>query len=334
MDPRYMWTLTSGRKVEKVIYEFAKNLSRESYLHSFIINDADVETLSLFSLEEWKEIKNIKTTDKPILDPCFKNLLKKYTINDVKALRSLLLNHLYPMVKNIIGTFISVLIIINNAYRGLLRLWGMDKNPFDSLKLEGWFEMNVWSRIIDPAFDDLNVDLIREEGVFRLRKSHLTFGAIEAGRKLNGTKYMSDSLEMSKKLKDMLDKLIRECKMDKDLVKKLKVVGFLHGANRLQILTVDHPKGYITRINRNNNIPEVAGRITNAKPLALVLKEVLYARSIIIETINMICRDLNVETFLDDDDGFHTPPINITTTTFTTPKKSRPKNMVNEINQN
>ncbi|CAG8648628.1 10939_t:CDS:2 [Funneliformis caledonium] len=34
LDSNQMWTLKSGRKVEKVIYEFARNLSRESYLHS------------------------------------------------------------------------------------------------------------------------------------------------------------------------------------------------------------------------------------------------------------------------------------------------------------
>ncbi|CAJ0840150.1 8429_t:CDS:2 [Entrophospora sp. SA101] len=99
---------------------------------------------------------------------------------------------------------------------------------------------------MNPAFDDLNIDLIRGEGMNRLE-----FGAIEAGRKweeTNGTKYMSDSL------------------------KYLRLIGILHGANRLQVLTVDHPKGYITRINRNN-VQEVAGRLSNAKPLAFVLKE-------------------------------------------------------------
>nr|CAG8444148.1 9718_t:CDS:2 [Entrophospora candida] len=114
------------------------------------------------------------------------------------------------------------------------------------------------------------------DGVIRLYKDRLESGAIEAGRKweeTNGTKYMSDSLKISKMLKDMLDKLIRECKIKESLIKKLKVIGILHGANRLQVLTVDHPKGYITRINRNN-VQEVAGRLTNAKPLAFVLKEV------------------------------------------------------------
>ena len=65
-----MWTLESGRKVEIVIYEFAKSLREESYLHSFIINDS---TKSLFSREEWEEIKNFKVIDRPKLDPCHRD---------------------------------------------------------------------------------------------------------------------------------------------------------------------------------------------------------------------------------------------------------------------
>ncbi|CAG8637790.1 16015_t:CDS:2, partial [Racocetra persica] len=321
MDPDYMWTLKTGRKVETVIYEFAKSLHRESYLHSFIINDADVETKSLFLPEEWKEIKNLEVIDRPKLDPCHKELLRKYTVNDIKKLRSLLFELFIPDGKEYNRNIHFCLDYINNAYRGILRLWEMDENPFDSLKLEGWFEMNVWGRLIDPAFDNLNIDLIRGDGmsfasserkniqrkindhkkfgrkgdgVFRLHKGRLEFGAIEAGRnweEINGTKYMSDSLKISKMLKDMLDKLIREY----------------------------HPEGYITRINRNN-VQEVA--------------EVLYARSITIATMDVIDKkdDLKIETFLDDsDDGYHTPPTNITTNTFTTPNKSRTKDMINEI---
>ncbi|CAG8821354.1 22810_t:CDS:2, partial [Gigaspora margarita] len=294
MDPDYMWTLKTGRKVETVIYEFAKSLHRESYLHSFIMNDADVETKSLFSAKEWKEIKNLEVIDRPKLDLCHKELLRKYTVNDIKKLRSLLFKLFIPNK--------------------------IDENPFDSLKLEGWFEINIWSRLIDPAFDNLNIDLIRGEGmsfasserknIQRKINDHKKFGRKGDGEEINGMKYMSDSLKISKILKDMLDKLIRECKMKENLVKKLKVIGILHGANRLQVLTIDHPKGYITRINCNN-VQEVASRLTNSKPLALVLKEVLYARSIIIATMDVIDKkdDLKIETFLDDsDDGYHTPP--------------------------
>ncbi|CAG8483395.1 8696_t:CDS:2 [Funneliformis mosseae] len=52
-----MWTLeSSGRFVEKVIYEYTRTLKHESCLHSFIINDADMKAQSIFRKEEWEEI--------------------------------------------------------------------------------------------------------------------------------------------------------------------------------------------------------------------------------------------------------------------------------------
>jgi len=163
MDPEIMWTLKSGRKVEKVVYEFAKSQRGESYLHSFIINDMDVETKSLFSPDEWKEIFEI--IDRPKLDPCNAKLLKKYTVNDVKELRSLLQESFLPNGEEYNKDIHFDLDFINHAYRGILRLWEMPENPFDGLKLEGWYQMNVWSRLIDPGFDDKNVDVIRGESM-------------------------------------------------------------------------------------------------------------------------------------------------------------------------
>ncbi|RHZ88089.1 hypothetical protein Glove_26g248 [Diversispora epigaea] len=37
LNPQKMWTLKSGRVVEKVIYEYTRKLTHESYLHLFII---------------------------------------------------------------------------------------------------------------------------------------------------------------------------------------------------------------------------------------------------------------------------------------------------------
>lgn len=61
--------LKSGYKIEKVIYEFIRNLFKKLYLHLFIINDVNVETKLLFtSKEEWKEIITFKVKNKPNLE--------------------------------------------------------------------------------------------------------------------------------------------------------------------------------------------------------------------------------------------------------------------------
>lgn len=54
--------------MEEVIYEFARNLPGESFLHSFIINDADADTKSLFSDVEWKEITSSEVKENPKLE--------------------------------------------------------------------------------------------------------------------------------------------------------------------------------------------------------------------------------------------------------------------------
>ncbi|PKY44183.1 hypothetical protein RhiirA4_541655 [Rhizophagus irregularis] len=72
----------SGRKVEQVIYEFSRNLHHESYLHSFIINDADATT----SNEEWEEITSSEIKPKPKLERSQLELLKKYTFDNIKDL--------------------------------------------------------------------------------------------------------------------------------------------------------------------------------------------------------------------------------------------------------
>ncbi|CAG8510775.1 12292_t:CDS:2 [Dentiscutata erythropus] len=82
-------TLNSGRRVEEVIYEFARKLEF-AYLHSFIVNESDAHTKPLFSKEEWKEINTSEVEDRLELEYSLKELLKKYTVDDVEKLREIL----------------------------------------------------------------------------------------------------------------------------------------------------------------------------------------------------------------------------------------------------
>lgn len=224
--------------------------------------------------------------------------------------------------------------------------------------------MNVWSNLIDLTFHDIiNIYLVRGEGmscassdrknlvrtindrkkigrkgdgVFRLHGNRLEFGAIEAGRKWEGqkgTKYLNDSLKLNKMMKDMIVQLATICDGREDLVRKLEVIGILHGANRIQIITMDYPKGYISRI-KHRKFYEVSGRLTKSNPLALVLKEILCAKTVILRTLDLINRkdDVNLENFLDDsDDGYHTPPPKLNTApTFVTQKTAKTKDVINK----
>ncbi|CAG8848769.1 11112_t:CDS:1, partial [Racocetra persica] len=86
LDPNCMWTLESGRKVEEVIYQFARNLPGETCLHSFIINDAHADVKSLFSDVEWEEITALEVKENPKLERSLRELMIKYTVRSVKEL--------------------------------------------------------------------------------------------------------------------------------------------------------------------------------------------------------------------------------------------------------
>ncbi|CAG8634137.1 11296_t:CDS:2, partial [Ambispora gerdemannii] len=331
------------------------------HLHHTEIGTINGDTGDISTIEEWKEITTSEVKDKPKLEHSLVELLKIYTVDNVERLQEILFESFVPDGGKYDRNIYYDLNFINYAYRGMLFLWERKENPFIE-RLEGWYEMNVWSHLIDPAFHNLNIDLVRGEGmslassdrknlertiharkkigrkgdgVFRLCMDRLEFGAIESGRKWegqSGTKYMTDSLKICKMLKDMLNQLATECDTRENLVRKLQVVGMLHGANRIQVITVDLPKGYVTRI-QHRKVREVAGRLTKSKPLALVLKEILYAKSIITQTLDIINNkdDVDLENFLDDSDeqdGYHTSRTIAVSKTFM--KTGRTKDVVNE----
>ncbi|CAB4374754.1 unnamed protein product [Rhizophagus irregularis] len=81
LNPEKMWTLKSGRIIEKIIYEYARTLKYEFCLHSFIISNIDKKAKSLFRNEEWEEIffSNCKKMTK--IDKLVIELLKKIFSN-------------------------------------------------------------------------------------------------------------------------------------------------------------------------------------------------------------------------------------------------------------
>src|SRR5581483_4152253 len=152
-------------------------------------------------------------------------------------------------------------------------LWEKSENFTlnQSPRLEGWYQHNVWSPIIYPAFRNLDIDLIRGEGssmassdrkngdmdceedrkkigrkgdgIFRLNGDRLEFVTIEAGKKWEGKsgRNITDNLKLSKMLRDMFVQLAKGCNDDEQIVRKLLTVGMLHSGNQFQLLMLDVP---------------------------------------------------------------------------------------------
>ncbi|PKC14036.1 hypothetical protein RhiirA5_284821 [Rhizophagus irregularis] len=326
-----MWTLkSSGRIVEKVIYEYAQNLPYESYLHSFIINDVDKEVESLFQEEEWEEIFSFNLQKVPKIDKSLTDLMKKYSITDLSLFQKIIFEPFLPANILYSNKEHFDLNYIHLAYSIIHTLWENEDFTLDSSRLEGWYQHNIWSPIIDPIFHNSKINLVRGEGmstassdrknnkscntdrkkigkkgdgIFRLKGDRLEIGGIEAGRKWegkNGRKYLQDSLKLGKMLRDMLVQLIKECNGDEQIIRKLQTVGMLHSANRFQLLTMDIPNGYICRIKRFD-IQEVAGQINNP-PLAFVIKDILRAKAIMMQTLELVQEKKSNLNDLDDFD--------------------------------
>ncbi|GES87723.1 C2H2-type zinc finger transcription factor [Rhizophagus clarus] len=182
-------------------------------------------------------------------------------------------------------------------------LWENENFTLDSSRLEGWYQHNIWSPIIDRAFHDSKINLVRGEGmnttssdrkndascdadrkkigkkgdgIFRLKGDRLEIGAIEAGRKwegTNGRKYLKDSLKLSKMLRDMIVQLTKECNGNERIVRNYKLL-----------------ECYI----------EVASQINNP-PLAYVIKDILRAKAIMMQTLELVQEK---KSNLDDLDDF------------------------------
>ncbi|CAG8583273.1 13599_t:CDS:2 [Funneliformis mosseae] len=321
LDSKKMWTLkSSGRVVEKVIYDHARKFKHDSYLHSFIINDADGVVKELFNNDEWNEMFSSNLKQVPKIDKNITDLLKKYTVHDLSTLQKVMFEKFFP--DNV--PYSADLDYINLAYRSMYSLWKGEDDFTSAPKLEGWFEMNIWAHLIDPAFRGMEIEL---------RNNRLEFGAIEAGRSwegTKGTKLLTDSLKMCKMLKDMLNELASECNMKEDIVRKLQVAGILQGANMMQVITADLPMGYVTRIRRRK-FYEVPGYLNKNQPLAFIIMDVLFVKSIIKQTFNLINDESKVDFqhFLNgyyENDGSETTPqnsVSLTSSTHTTPKKKR-----------
>lgn len=99
----------------------------------------------------------------------------------------------------------------------------------------------------------------------------------------------------------MLIQLSTECVNDEKILRKLQTVGILNSANRLQLLTMDSPMGYISRI-QHHEFREVTGYI-NKPLLGFVLKDILRARAIITRTSELIHENGSKIDDLDDDSG-------------------------------
>lgn len=120
LDPAKMWVIeSSGRIVEKIIYEYARTLKHESHLHSFILNDVDKKAQSLFQKEEWIEIFSLNLKVVPKIDRSVTELMKRYSETNLSSFRKIIFEPFLPPGVSYSNEDHFNLNYINHAYRAI-----------------------------------------------------------------------------------------------------------------------------------------------------------------------------------------------------------------------
>ncbi|RUS27503.1 hypothetical protein BC938DRAFT_483149 [Jimgerdemannia flammicorona] len=264
MDPTRKWVLSSGMIVEDVIFRKYKNMSMESLTHSWVIDLDNHEVTSLFSPADWKEISS-QTLSLPQLDILMAKSVSRFArVMTTSGLREILettsyrsKDEPYDHEKHYDAEWVDL------AMRRMLPLFKSPDQLLRKSHLEGWYDSNIWSFIVDYALQDLKgmetvpyVSSDRFESsslatTMRKNRKRVRTGTKDhsrIGRRLDAisrlgrafgvksTKWLIDKLKLAKTLHDMLFWLEVLVDHQDSLVKKLQVVGLVNSGLKCQVL--------------------------------------------------------------------------------------------------
>ncbi|CAI2192918.1 706_t:CDS:2, partial [Funneliformis geosporum] len=259
MKKERMWRLSTGKYVEKELFELGKKLEFEHVVHSFIVDVDDVIIRQHFNMTELDEIDNAPGPQEPELSDEIVEFLNKFfhktRLNDIrKIIKEMIFDDNYDHEKDHDKDYIIY------ALYSLVR--EIQSESLKDVNLEAWFNCHVWNSIFDQAFGDLKaISVVRGESSSlasasrknskrksgeRRKMGHRgdwilrsvsngvkdEFGAGEAGKiwvDKNGTKILKEKgLKLPKTLKDMLIKLMDKVDWDVKRCLEIQTVGMIH----------------------------------------------------------------------------------------------------------
>ncbi|CAG8697666.1 936_t:CDS:2, partial [Funneliformis caledonium] len=250
---------STGRIVEDILFEFAKDMDYEHHAHSYIVDFDDEDIKALFDEEEWKELTKDKIGVPSI--PCdIAKELAKYGKKTLKELRAIVMvpylkeGEEYDVNKHHGQEWIQM------AMRTLCNLYGNVDAPLIRSQYEDWFTVALFGTCIDFCIRELGTDIKRTDapslssanrknrgrkantrtrkligrkidGIIHIVDKPLEVGAIEGARSYSGVsdqKYLLETFKMPKTLRDMYAELMRALDYDDQKANKIQVIGILH----------------------------------------------------------------------------------------------------------
>ncbi|POG76780.1 hypothetical protein GLOIN_2v1552276 [Rhizophagus irregularis DAOM 181602=DAOM 197198] len=322
MKKTQKWILSSGTCVEDVIFEYCKELSAESLLHSWIIDLDDQEAEDLFTDEEWREIRS-EIRKLPKVDEAFVNsMLPRFDVKTTGELR------------NVLET---------TSYRNLDEPYDREKQDYEDPNgtlhrshLESWHDINVWSLIIDHGWShrkESSSEAVsarknrkrartrrknikrkkmgsRMDGIFRAYVNDVEYGVIEVAKKFDETKLLTDGYKLSKAMHDILSKQVN---FEETKVRELRVAGMLHLGLKTQVLHLSSPKGYVSILKREKLL-EVPVAVEKIQDLIRVLTSVWMLKKMIVDCVDIVNSQVQNSTDFKQEliaMGTETPPPSI-----------------------
>ncbi|RUS32611.1 hypothetical protein BC938DRAFT_474912 [Jimgerdemannia flammicorona] len=314
LDPVCKWVLASGMVVEDVLFKKYKDVGMELLAHSWIIDLGDHETASLFSPADWKEISSLSLSLPQLDELTAKVMLRFAGASTTAKLREILETTSYrpkdePYVREKHYDPEWVHLVMHK----MLTLFENPDKPLLKPHLEGWYDANIWSLIVDHCLHDLKrMETVRKESTslatkMRKNRKRLTtvkgnraklgrrfdaiiktdgndyyeYGAIEVAKSFEGvmsTKWLNDNLKLAKALRDMFFRLNQL--VDNHVKKELQVVGLVNSGLKCQVVRMNNPRGYVCLLKREE-LHEVPVDIEQLSNLFRLLKSVWQMKTMI-----------------------------------------------------
>ncbi|CAG8600424.1 11578_t:CDS:10, partial [Acaulospora morrowiae] len=254
--------LKSGKIVEDVLFDFAKDMEHEHHAHSYIINYDDENVKALFTETEWNELTEDRIRIPAVPCEIGEELVrygKKKTLSELR--NSVLTSYLkdgaiYDINKHYNQEWIQMVL------RTLVNLYENLDSSLIRNQYENWFTVTFLETFIDLCMRDIQLctDIKRTDapslasanrksrgrsgntktriltgrkidGIVYIVDRNIEVGAIEAAGSFSGVsdrKYLLETFKMPKTLRDMYADLVRTANYDEQKANNLQVFGILH----------------------------------------------------------------------------------------------------------
>ncbi|KAI8974064.1 hypothetical protein BDB01DRAFT_807387 [Pilobolus umbonatus] len=283
MRDQLTWRLKSGRCVEDILYTYGRKLKKEELVHSFILEVDNPAIQILFNTEEWKEINMTKVKESPpipdyIRVPTYD--LDKKTVEDVNES----LHRHTEVTINLKKEESYEVDWICHAVKTFLCHLGSPTNPLESCQTEEWYTKSIWAPLMKTLFDDVDGIECKVDDSTNMKvasssivEPSLEFIAIKASSSEEEIIRLMDchgfKIELPKRLRSMLGELCQHAKWRDYLIRDIEVIGCAHNGLAMDFLRMDHPAGYICRLQRfpNFRMPSNIKYLTQALELLIML---------------------------------------------------------------